>query len=451
MDSRTPGRTRIDAPKTTAELSTQMMSWAARFQLRQHLRQSLWAVPLAGTVAGAAFAALDLWLEDHVSLPAEWSYSQSTASGLLTAVAGAMIGLLGLVVTIGVLVVTMATSTLSPRFMRLWYRDRLQKVVLAAFTATFVFSLALLRQIGSGSVPDLGVTVAGVAVTVDLFLLLLYLDRFVHALRPVAVAAAMARAGLAIVASPVFGTELRGRGDTTDLAKDPAALHVRAAKSGAIQAVDLHGIVAFATSRDLVCVLRNAVGDFVNAGSTVMDVYGAPRARDERPLNGMVALGHERTIDQDPAFAVRIIVDIAIRALSPAVNDPTTATQMVNHLGALLEGVGKQDLSGRGLLVDGAGRPRLVVPTRSWANYLELGLTEIRQYGMTSSQVCRRLRAMLNDLEASVLPVNRPAVRQQLALLDESVRIGFPEADAQAFAMAEDPQGIGGVSMQGRP
>ena len=168
--------------------------------MRQHFRQSLWAVPLLGAVAGGALAAVDLSVEDQVTLPREWSYSASTASSLLTTVSGAMIGLLGLVVTVGVLVVQMATGTLSPRFMRLWYRDRLQKLVLAAFTATFAFSFALLRGVEAGSVPDLGVTMAGLAVSADLVLLLLYLDRFVHALRPVAVAAAVARSGLAVVA-----------------------------------------------------------------------------------------------------------------------------------------------------------------------------------------------------------------------------------------------------------
>src|SRR3954452_11463682 len=174
-------------------------SWAAVFGARQHLRQSLWAIPLLGTLVGAGLAVVDLRLEGKVPLPAGWSYSASTASALLSAVAGAMVGLVGLVVTIGVLVVQMATGTLSPRFMRLWYRDRLQKVVLASFTATFAFAYVLLSEVGSGTVPDLGVTLAGVAVTFDLFLLLLYLDRFVHALRPVAVAAAMARSGLAVV------------------------------------------------------------------------------------------------------------------------------------------------------------------------------------------------------------------------------------------------------------
>src|SRR4051794_23528110 len=185
-----------------------MWSWAAIFELRQRLRQSLWVIPLLGTVVGVGAAQLDLLLEGRIPLPITWTYSASTASAMLSAVAAAMVGLVGLVVTVGVLVVQMATGTLSPRFMRLWYRDRLQKLVLAAFTATCAFAYALLRQAGSGSVPNLGVTIAGVAVTADLVLLLLYLDRFVHALRPVAVGAAMAKDGRAVAAE--LEQELRG-------------------------------------------------------------------------------------------------------------------------------------------------------------------------------------------------------------------------------------------------
>ena len=315
-----------------------MMSWAARFQLRQHLRQSLWAVPLVGTVAGAALATVDLALEDAFTLPSGWTYSASAAGSLLSAVAGAMIGLLGLVVTIGVLVVQMATGTLSPRFMRLWYRDRLQKVVLASFTATFAFAFVLLREIGSGTVPNLGVTLAGLAVIVDLILLLLYLDRFVHALRPVAVAAAMASAGLAVVEEMAQSTSHHA---PDDWVTDDADLQVRSRAAGAIQAIAVSKMMHYARAHDLVCVLPYAVGDFVNQGDVLFEVNGQAPQDAARRLQGMVALGHERTIEQDPAFAVRIIVDIAIRALSPAVNDPTTATQMINHLGTLLAGVGQ--------------------------------------------------------------------------------------------------------------
>jgi uncharacterized membrane protein len=423
-----------------------MMTWADRFRLRQHVRQSLWAVPLLGAVAGSLLAVVDLRMEARVTLPSGWSYSAPAASSLLTTVSGAMIGLLGLVVTVGVLVVQMATGTLSPRFMRLWYRDRLQKVVLAAFAATFAFSFALLRHVETGSVPDLGVTLVGLAVSADLVLLLLYLDRFVHALRPVAVAAAVARSGLAVVVDIDLGGtgEARGDGRGREIHGGKVALHAQ--RSGAVQAMNPRGIVALATEHELTCVLRCTVGDFVDVGGVLMDVYGTPDPRVLRRLRGMVALGHERTIDQDPAFAVRIIVDIAIRALSPAVNDPTTATQMINYLGAVLGGVGARELSGRGAVLDSGGHLRLAVHTRSWEDYLDLGVSEIRQYGRGSPQVCRRLRAMLEDLESTVLPVNRPPVRRQIEVLDEATRLAFAEGDERAFALGHDRQGIGGPS-----
>ncbi|HEY9292217.1 MAG TPA: DUF2254 family protein, partial [Microlunatus sp.] len=149
-----------------------MISWARRFQVRQHVRQSMWVVPLMGGIIGLLLSQLDLRLEGSLKLPTDWSYSSGTASSVLAAIVGAMVGLIGLVVTIGVLVVQMATGTLSARFMRLWYRDRVQKLTLAAFTATFTFSYALLRRIEPNSVPNFGVSMAGVAVTLDLILLL---------------------------------------------------------------------------------------------------------------------------------------------------------------------------------------------------------------------------------------------------------------------------------------
>ena len=188
-----------------------------------------------------------------------------------------MIGLLGLVVTIGVLVVQMATGTLSPRFMRLWYRDRLQKFVLASFTATFAFSFPLLREVGTGSVPDLGVTLAGVAVIVDLILLLLYLDRFVHALRPVAVGAAMARAGLAVLTSRCPGRAAHGlQRSPRDTGPDLQVWARRRARSRRCRS----GGRPPRGRPGLVCVLRHAVGDFVTTGGVLFDVYGPTRAGD---------------------------------------------------------------------------------------------------------------------------------------------------------------------------
>jgi uncharacterized membrane protein len=189
----------------------------------------------------------------------------------------------------------------------------------------------------------------------------------------------------------------------------------------------------------------------VMTGTVVADLYGAACSKDARRLRTTLALGEERTIDQDPAFAIRVMVDIAIRALSPAVNDPTTATQVINHIGVLLFGIGGRETGERGVYGDSDGAVRLTLPTRSWRDYLELGVSEIRQYGATSPQVCRRLRALLVDLETSVPGANRAAVAEQLVRLDRAVSTSFDDTEDRELASLEDSQGIGGPSQDRRP
>ena len=169
-------------------------------------------------------------------------------------------------------------------------------------------------------------------------------------------------------------------------------------------------------------VFPHAVGDLVPHGDVLIEVYGAGTLPAADRLRGMVALGEERTIEQDTAFALRILVDIAIRALSPAVNDPTTAVQVLGALEDLLLRIGESDLTGRGTLRDAAGDPRVLVATRRWEDLLALALTEIRDYGSTSTQVTRRLRALLEDLAVRVRPEHRAAVAEQLAALDDGAR-----------------------------
>ncbi|MGW6985342.1 DUF2254 domain-containing protein [Streptomyces sp. NPDC054932] len=421
-----------------------MMSWAARFRLRQYAKASLWIVPLFGLLLGAALAFWAAGADGAGWLPDTWHYSASTASTVLSSVVGSMVALLGFVVTIGVLVVQQATGTLSPRYMRLWYRDRLQKVVLATFTGTFAYSYSLLRGIESDSVPDLGVTLSGLAVSVSLVLLLIYLNRFTHNLRPVAIADLVGRLGEKVL---VQGTEHIDRHAARDGASPapagPVTL-IRSERGGVIQAFDAAGLIAAAVRHECVLVLAHQIGDFVPPGSTLVEAHGSGPSPDPRRVTGLVALGTERTIEQDPAFALRILVDIAIRALSPAVNDPTTAVQVLNHIDTFLHTVGGARLRHRYVLADERGVPRLVLPGRSWEDYLQLGISEIRDYGATSLQVCRRLRALLEDLLESQPAGRLPAVRAELALLDQSVRRTFADAARLSSALTADRQGIGG-------
>ncbi|MDA0160415.1 DUF2254 domain-containing protein [Solirubrobacter ginsenosidimutans] len=400
-------------------------------------------VPLVCAVAGPLLAELTVALETHIDIPNGWMYSESTASAVLAAIVGAMVGLTGFVVAFGVLIVQMATQTLSPRFMRLWFRDGLQKTVLGTFVGTLTFALALLRRVGPDTVPDIGVTIAGIAVTVSVVLFLVYLDRFIHRLRPVAVGWIVARAG-----ARVF-QEMQPTGPHSELGdarpEGPPSLEVHSGAAGAIQAIDRRGLLETATRHDCVLELAHAVGDIVPHGSVLLRVFGATPP-DAEHLRGLLAIGEERTIEQDPAFALRILVDIAIRALSPAVNDPTTACQILGAIEDLLLVIGESDLRDRDTICDGSGRPRVLIVTRRWDDLLALALTEIRDYGATSTQTTRRLAALLDHLAARVRPEHRAAVEEQVAELAAALERFVPDPRARAFASRPDAQGIGGAS-----
>jgi uncharacterized membrane protein len=420
------------------------------FRVRQRIKGSLWALPLIGGFVGVGLAQIILAIDGAITFPAGWRYSASTASSVLAAIIGAMISLLGFVVTVTVLVVQQATGDLSPRYMRLWYRDRLQKVVLACFVGTFTYSYALLRHIGGESVPVLGVTLAGIAVGVSLVLLLLYVNRFTHNLRPVAVAASVAAAGQEVLAhygSPLIAGRLVPDVDTGRLG-EPSLL-VRTPRRGAIQAVAGKRLLTVAVQHDCLLVLAHPVGDFLPAETVVLEVYGTSTP-DPRVLAGLVALDTERTLDQDPAFALRILVDIAIRALSPAVNDPTTAVQVLDYLEDLLQSIAATPLRSMHTVGDAQGRPRLMVPGRTWDEFIALGFTEIRQYGATSPQVCRRLRAALEGLRANAGGERQKAIAAEMARLDASVDRNFADPEARAFARESDRQGIGGLPSEPR-
>jgi uncharacterized membrane protein len=380
-------------------------------------------------------------LDANLTLPAQLTYSESTASGLLTAIVGATIAFIGFVVTISVLVIQMATGTLSARYMRLWYRDRLQKAVLAVLLGTLAFSLVTLRHSGTGVTPNLGVLISGVAVVTSVVFFLLFLDRFIHRLRPVAVAQLVVRQGMQHFSSPVASMGLNAVG--TEPAGIEQVAVVRSNRTGSIQAIDRRGMLAWATANDCMVVLRRAPGDFVSKSASIAEVHAETLPPDADRLDDLIALGAERTIEQDPAFAIRVVVDVATRALSPAVNDPTTAVQVLDHLEVLLREIGSRPLSRRTVVRDDGGQVRLVIPTLDWTDFLTLAVTEIRQYGASSIQVLRRLRALLEDLRESVLPEDRPAIDVELDRLDATVARTFGGTEDVVSAGIADRQGIG--------
>lgn len=421
------------------------MAWATLFRRHESALESLWGIPAIGAVLGGVLGIIVPLADEHLDALSFWQYSPATASAVLTAIIGATAALTGFVVTVTVLVVQMATGTFSARILRLWYRDPLLKVTLAVLVGTFTFSFSLLRWIDDVFVPDFGVTLSGLLVSLSLLVFMVFFDRSLRRLRPAAVAADVARAARSSFTQTVRladRADIRWGFGTTRA--DPT-LVVRASRGGVIQAVDPDGLVEWARTHDAELALAHAIGDFVHTGGAVVFVYGGDLGdRAEEELEGMVALGDERTFDQDPAFAIRIMVDIANRALSPAVNDPTTAVQVLDHIGEILGLIGSTDLDSRMKPASGDTLAAVVMVTRRWEDFVTLGLTEIREYGATSVQVTRRLRALLEELLETVRLEHRGAVEEELRRLDATVTGSWRDSVDLDRSSESDDQGIGG-------
>jgi uncharacterized membrane protein len=203
--------------------------------------------------------------------------------------------------------------------------------------------------------------------------------------------------------------------------------------------------VALARQHDGMIELVPQVGDFVAVEEPLFVLRGGAMAIHDRVLRSTVAFGRERTLEQDPMFAFRIIVDIALKALSPAINDPTTAVLALDQVHRLLRSVGRRRLRANAVR-DEEGTVRLILRTPDWENFVHVACVEVRACGAGSVQVARRLRAMLQDL-LQLLPEHRHApLREQLDLLDRAIEPLYPLAADLALARAADVQGLGGTT-----
>jgi uncharacterized membrane protein len=189
--------------------------------------------------------------------------------------------------------------------------------------------------------------------------------------------------------------------------------------------------------------LHCAVGDTLLEGAILLRVHDAGTLLPEGALLSAVSLGRQRTFEQDPKYPIRLLVDIAIKALSPAINDPTTAVQTIDQLEDLLRRLGSAELDA-GYITDENGLLRLVFPTPTWEDYLTLAFDEIRQFGSSSVQVMRRMRSALVGLLDSLPSQERAdAVRRYLKHLDQAVEASAFDFEDQRMALQEDRQGIG--------
>jgi uncharacterized membrane protein len=390
------------------------------------LRDTFWALPLVfaltAALLGLGLTALDDWLDTSLELPLLFAGGPEGARSLLSAIITSMISFTGLVFSITIVVLQLTSSQFSPRVLRTFLRDWVNQVALGVFVATFVYSLVVLRAVRGTTetdtfVPQLSVTVAFGFVLASVVVFLVYINHIAQSIRAATIVTQIGEDTRATI-KRMHGSDTEARPRVAPPAR--AGRRVASDGPGVVQRIDDRALLGLAEEHGVTIRVLRAVGEFVPEGAALLEVHGADLP-DEAALRAAVHLGKERVLDDDPGFGLRQLVDIAERALSPGVNDPTTAIQVIDQLHDLLRRLAARPVPERQTFGED-GRLAVHVPQATFEDHLHLAVDEIAHWGADSPRVQRRLQAMLVDVQEAALPENRDAVARALRSLDPDPR-----------------------------
>jgi len=433
-------------------------------RLSEHFHNSFWLLPAVFLIGALLLAvitrAVDESISPNVTHAAPLVVGAASASVVLATLATAMLTFLGVVFSIGLVALQLASQQFSPRVLRTYVRTPTTKLALGTFIATFIyplFSLAYLDELTRGGHPvaTISVAVAMLLAIASIAVFIAYVTLTIRGMRiayAISTVANETRGALRrmfpdeesyIAAQP---PTFAGVPQCVYVSKGPASLAEHAAQ-GVLQAVDVVACVRIAREHDALLRLIPQVGQYVAEGEPLFEVFesGQPATSglSEWQLLRTVDVGPERAVYQDPFYGVRVLVDIAAQALSPAVNAPTTAVQVLDRLQDFLRFMAPRPWPG-GLFADEEGVVRLVTQVRSWDQLVDLALTEITEFGGGSPQVTRRLADLLDTLMPIVPEARRPVLERHKVLLAEAVALRVESYRALAqIALEPDARGLG--------
>jgi len=419
------------------------MTWLQRYRIRDYLRNSIWILPTIGMMAAMISVRVLNGIEIKFGLTAQ--FDPSTSMAVMGTLAASMFTLIVFVCSALLISVQLASASLTPRFISLVYQNPVTKLSLTLFLFTFTFTLAAMLRI-KAEVPMLTAYAACYSCVISLGVFIYLVNEVGRSLRPSGALKLVARIGRDVIKN-VYPRLLSYSPGTVQeplkiLESQPRATILNP-REGVVLAFDIDGLVSIAQRADCLIEMVPQVGDFVAADYPLFRLYGNGDIPPATALYQSVAVGPERTFQQDPGFAFRIIVDIASKGLSPAINDPTTAVLALDQIQYLLRHLGSHRLD-EGRRVDSSGVVRLVYRTPDWGDFVGLAVTEIRQFGGTSIQIARRMKALLETLIQTLPDKRAAALQAELNLLKKSALRFFPEAEDQAMADVSDFQGVGG-------
>lgn len=418
--------------------------WRARVRLREMGSRSLVLIPsiyLGGAIAlGVLLPAADRTFGGNLL-----GIDGAGAQSILEGVAAGMIAFAGLVVSVAVLVVQFGAGQYSPRLVQVFRRDAVIRHAIGLFVAPGVYALVAAGDIG-GTRHDgpetLTVAVALALMVVALGALFRFIGRLLDLMRPRQLYARLTRQvhpALDALYPPASFQEI----EASLVTATPISAVVTPSGHGEVlAAVDRARLVRVAHRANAMIEVVAQIGSYVAEDEVVVIVRGG-REINQRDVHRALLFADGRSLLQDPSFAIRCIVDVVVRALSTAINDPTSAVEGLDALDGVLRHLGRRQLESAAIL-DDDGNVRLVMPTPDWNELVDLALTEIRRYGAGTPQVTRRLAALLDGLEPSVAPERRAAIVRHRMLLEQHLASVYADPVEREFARTPDRLGIGG-------
>jgi uncharacterized membrane protein len=420
-------------------------------EFRWYRRSRLWVVPALGVgsalILGIASLSVDHFLlDDSAPFPA-FVGAPDTARSLLSLIGTSVATLLALILTIVAVVIQLATQALSPRAVRTFLQDAHSHLTIGTFVTTFTYALLVLQQIDSihdieeEILASTSVTLAFVLMVLSIGMFISYVDHIVHQARVTSIIDRVGNETRYTIDEEYPPAELAPEPVVGHLPDRDPDLLVSSPSHGVILEIDVPHLMEVIADRDVLVVMVPAVGDFIPTDGRLLEVYGEGDL-EAGTLADAVEIDAERSIQQDVPFGFRLLIDIAERGLSPGINDPTTATQVLDQLHDLLRTIGSRPLP-NGWYADARGDARLYVPQPTWDLYVALAFEEIRHYGAGSLQVVRRMRSIVDNLLEDLPEARHPPLRRQAELLDEVTDRTFGSEAERAAAREADAQGIG--------
>lgn len=407
------------------------------------IRDSLWFLPGVLTLVGAVLAITVTQAEQRGAFGGEmlrsWVFGGGVdgARGVLEAIAGGLITVTGVVFSVTIVALQLASSQFTPRVLRNFTADRGNQLVLGVFIGTFTYTVLVLRTVGSAAdggepfVPRVGVTVAVLLVLVAIGFLIFYIN---HSARSIQVAAILER-----VTRRTLGDVYRLFPEQiahADAAEPPdprpaerPSTTVTADSTGYLQAVDARSLFRLGRDRRLVIAMEPHIGEFVLRGQPLASVSPPGAVDDEacRRIRKAFLLGPERTPEQDVEFGIVEISDIAVKALSPGINDPTTAFRCIDRLSEILLELGTRAPPHPWRTEEGKVHYLARHPTFERA--VGLAFDQVRHFGASNPGIVRKLLDVLARLEAAVPPSRRGVLRAQAEAVLKDARARTPAAD----------------------